>query len=102
MLADPGTMTLGDGGSVNASGVLNGGLTFDENAVHFGGEIESSPPFPSPFPSFSSPPPPYLGVSAPIVLFDVSRSLMLTFLRFISSSPPPSSPCLALCCGLCN
>ena len=36
--AYPGTMTLGDGGSVNASGVLNGGLTFDENAVHFGGE----------------------------------------------------------------
>eukprot|EP01043_Picozoa_sp_COSAG02_P010805 COSAG02_NODE_388_length_23287_cov_109.067017_11_plen_433_part_00 len=33
--AYPGTMTLGDGGSVNASGVLNGGLTYDENAVHF-------------------------------------------------------------------
>ena len=34
--AYPGTITLGDGGSVNASGVLNGGLTYDENAVHFG------------------------------------------------------------------
>jgi hypothetical protein len=42
--AYPGTMTLGDGGSVNASGVLNGGLTYDENAVHFGGWcIVSSP-----------------------------------------------------------
>jgi hypothetical protein len=39
-----GTMTLGDGGSVNASGDLHGGLTYDENAVHFGGWcIVSSP-----------------------------------------------------------
>jgi hypothetical protein len=35
--AYPGTMTLGDGGSINASGFLKGGLTKDENAVHFGG-----------------------------------------------------------------
>jgi hypothetical protein len=42
--AYPGTMTLGDGGTVNASGALNGGLTYDENAVHFGGWcIVSSP-----------------------------------------------------------
>ena len=62
MLADPGTMTLGDGGSVNASGVLNGGLTFDENAVHFGGEIESSLPFPLPLPFlFLSPSPLFRG-----------------------------------------
>ena len=42
--AYPGTMVVGDGGSVNASGHLNGGMTKDENRVHFGAWcIMSSP-----------------------------------------------------------
>eukprot|EP01052_Picozoa_sp_SAG31_P058064 SAG31_NODE_17535_length_667_cov_1.086268_2_plen_134_part_01 len=42
--AYPGTMVVGDGGRVNASGVLQGGMTKDENMVHFGGWcIVSSP-----------------------------------------------------------
>jgi hypothetical protein len=42
--AYPGTMVVGDGGRVNASGQLVGGMTKDENMVHFGGWcIVSSP-----------------------------------------------------------
>ena len=41
--AYPGTMVVGDGGSV-VNGSLNGGMTKDENRVHFGGWcIVSSP-----------------------------------------------------------
>lgn len=42
--AYPGTMVVGDGGRVNATGQLEGGMTKDENKVHFGGWcIVSSP-----------------------------------------------------------